>query len=227
MDKKLLALTLAILVLTGGVVCAHRPSFPGQDVEEPIVISNPDVSQALYRELVSGQVDYYEFTVSPAGLNLFSQLLVPTRPDYKDFRPSLALLGPGLPTPDADLPLEVPPGFGAVIMEWEDKEIFFEPFTQTRYYMAREQRHPLAEGEWQLAVFHDQGQGGKYTLTVGEKEHWGWKDILRFPGMWFRTRWWYSPGQTVAIILALAVLLAICVRLLMRLLSKSKRGSAH
>lgn len=219
-DRKLLALTLAILVLTGGVVCAHRPIFPAPEIGEPITISNPDVSQALYRELVPGQVDYYEFIVTSPGLDSFLQLLVPTRTRYKDFRPSLALIGPGLPQAKVDMPLEVPAGFGAVIMDWEDKEIFFEPFTQTRYYKAREHRHSLAEGEWQLAVFHRQGQGGKYTLTVGEKEQWSWKDIFRFPGMWFKTRWWYSPAQTVLIILAVLILLVICARLLVRFLKK-------
>ncbi|HOC05913.1 MAG TPA: LPXTG cell wall anchor domain-containing protein [Bacillota bacterium] len=34
--------------------------------------------------------------------------------------------------------------------------------------------------------------------------------------MWFRTRWWYSPGQTIAIILGVLALIALLAWLLAR-----------
>lgn len=216
---KIIALTLLFLVLTGGVVCAHRPIFLARETVEPYTITKPEISQAIYRELIPGQVDYYRFTVSQGGLDFFTQLLVPARGPDRDFRPSLALLGPGLPPVEGNLPLAVPTGWGAVIMDWEDKGTFFEPFTQTRYYMAREQRRSLPQGEWQLAVFHPRGKGGRYTLTLGEEEQWSWKDIFRFQGMWLRTRWWYSPSQTVVIILAGLGLVSLAIWLAVRYLA--------
>ena len=115
----------------------------------------------------------------------------------------MVLIGPGLPWVDLDqFPFEKPQGTGAIVVPWEDKEVFFEPFTQTRYFMAQEFRRNLQAGTWWLAVYSPQGQGGKYTLAVGESERWGWRDLFAFPGMWFRTRWWYNPGQTIAMMLA-------------------------
>lgn len=220
MVAKVPALTLLILVLAGGVACAHRPVFLSPETEDPYTVSQPEISQAIYRELVPGQVDYYRLTVPQQGLDLFTQLLVPTRGQEQDFRPSLALLGPGLPPARGELPLAIPEGSGAVIMDWEDKGIFFEPFTQTRYDMARELRRSLPGGEWQLAVFHPQGHGGRYTLTLGEEERWSLKDIIRFPNMWLRTRWWYNPLQTVAILVAGLFLMALAIRLAVRFLGR-------
>jgi len=172
-------------------------------LDRSIFIPDPDISWAIYSELGAGEVQYYEFDVPAGGLDFFAQLLVPTRPQYKLFRPTMALIGPDLPGLSAtDYPFDIPAESGAVILPWQEKEVFFEPFTQTRYYMAQELRRAVPEGKWWLAVYHDEGKEGKYTLAVGEKEEWGLKDIIAFPSMWFNTRWWYSPGQTIALILA-------------------------
>lgn len=192
-----------LLILMAGVVGAHRPLFVEQEtsIEQPEIIPDPDVSWAVYAELEPGEdVDYYQFTVPEGGLEFFTQLLVPHRREFADFQPTVALIGAGLPSIESEVPFAVPQDTGAVTIPWQDKEIFFEPFTQTRYYMAQEFRKHLEAGTWYLAVYHPQGDGGKYTLAVGEREDWAWQDIFAFPGMWFRTRWWYSPGQTIAIL---------------------------
>lgn len=201
---------ITLLLLFSGVVCAHRPIFVVDS--DPVKLANPDISWAIYSDLEGGEVDYYQFQVSEQGLDFFTQLLVPTRKEYEDFRPTVALIGPGLPSaPNQELPFTIPQGSGAIVLPWQQKQVFFEPFTQTRYYMAEEMRRNLSPGTWRLAVYHPQNQGGKYTLTVGEREEWSWKDILSFPVMWFKTRWWYSPGQTIAIMLAGITLLALVI----------------
>jgi len=222
---KVVVLILILIVIFAIPVSAHRPIFlepENAQADKPYPISDPDISWAVYQELQPGKVDYYEISVPSAGLSFFAQLLVPTRPQYQGFRPNLALIGPDLPQPQEDLPVEVPRGYGAVLIPWEDKEVFFEPFTQTRYYMAKEVRRPLSQGNWQLAVYHPEGQGGKYTLAVGEKERWSWKDIFLFQAMWFKTRWWYSPGQTIALITAglagVALAASLAIKILQRLL---------
>ena len=195
--------TLLLLVVLAGPVCAHRPLFvekANNQLDNPVIIPDPDISWAVYAELTQGTVDYYEFDIPSGGQQLFAQLLVPMRPQFSNFRPTLALIGSGLPLVDS-VPFDQPQGKGAIVLPWEDKKEFFEPFTQTRYYMAQEFRQNLPQGTWWLAVYNPQ-QGGKYTLAVGEREVWGWRDLFAFPGIWYRTRWWYNPGQTIAIIAA-------------------------
>lgn len=218
MLKPLLVLTLVLLVLVGGSASAHRPLFVETEntgPDRPVAIPNPQISWAVYARLASGMTEYYEFSVPEEGMELFAQLLVPA-PAPVDFRPSLVLIGPGLDPADPGVPVEIPPGMGAVVLPWQEKELFFEPFTQTRYHMAEELRTDLAQRKFLLAIFEPQGKGGKYTLAVGEEERWSWRDIFAFPGIWLRTRWWYSPGQTAAIILAAAAALALATYLLIR-----------
>lgn len=222
MRKTIVILVLTMLIFPGNVL-AHRPIFVQVEAsaEDPVTISAPDISWAIYADLKAGDVDYYEFQVPEQGLDFFAQLLVPTRPEYKDFRPVLALIGQDLPQVDAkELPISLPPEAGVLILPWQDKEIFFEPFTQTRYYMAEEMRRKLRAGTWQLAIYHPQGKRGKYTLAVGEREKWGWQEALAFPGIWFRTRWWYSPGQTIAILGAMLAALVLVFWLFKRKLGK-------
>ena len=207
-----------LLVLLSGKLSAHHPQFIRTDISElenARTISEPAISRAIYAELAPGKVHYYRFVILE-DQEFFAQMLVPVRPRYKDFRPTLALIGPGLPT--EEVPFALPSDTGAIILPWEDKEVSFEPFPQTRYYMAQEFRRSLPAGTWNLAVYQPEGKGGKYTLSVGEKEQWKIKDILAFPAMWLRTRWWYSPGQTIAIILAAPAVAALLVWLLLRIL---------
>ncbi|HPZ90683.1 MAG TPA: hypothetical protein PLL81_04935 [Bacillota bacterium] len=212
----LILLSAGILLLLGGPVCAHRPVFP--QAREPYDIPDPAISLAIYRELGAGQVDYFRFSVPRQGMEFACQLMVPARSRSKDFRPVLVLIGPGLPDPGPEIPVAVPPGLGAEAEEWWDGGKFFEPFTQTSYRMGPKVRRHLPAGEWQLAVYHPPGTGGKYTLAVGERESWGWRDLLRFPGLWLRIRWWYNPGQTVAAILAGLALAAFSARRLAKFL---------
>ncbi len=209
-----------LLIILSGKLSAHRPLFIKTDntqLENARAIPDPEISRAIYAELAPGKAHFYQFVLME-DQEFFAQMLVPARPRYKDFQPTLALIGPGLPVPAAEIPFALPPNTGALILPWEDKEVFFEPFTQTRYYMARELRRSLPAGTWTLAVYQPEGKGGKYTLAAGEKEQWGVQDILAFPAIWFRTRWWYSPGQTIAIILAAPALAALLSWLLLRIL---------
>lgn len=211
------ALVLFVLCLSGKTL-AHHPQFVKTDIsrlEDARIVSDPTTSQAIYATLAQGKVHYYQLETTE-DQEIFVQMLIPFRPPNKDFRPRVALIGPGLPEPDGDVPFTIPQDSGALIFPWEDKEVFFEPFSQTRYYMAKEIRRSLPSGNWYVAVYHPEGKVGRYTLTIGEKDRWGVKEVLSFPAMWFRTRWWYSPGQTIAIILGVAALIALLTWLVKR-----------
>src|SRR5690554_3079952 len=108
---------ITLLLLFSGVVCAHRPIFVQPADSDPVKLANPDISWAIYADLKGGEVDYYQFQVSEQGLDFFTQLLVPTRKEYEDFRPTLALIGPGLPSvADQELPFTIPQDAGAIVL---------------------------------------------------------------------------------------------------------------
>lgn len=60
-------------------------------------------------------VDWYALAVQP-GAPLRVRLAIPRLERLASFRPSLAIVGPGLPPAPAGLPFAVPPGQGAIVM---------------------------------------------------------------------------------------------------------------
>ena len=90
----------------------------------------------------------------------------------------MALMGPGLPEADlprADLPAQVarPQGTGALVFPPTPgpAPTFFEPFSRTSYWDRQEERVPLtADGPYTVAVWHPEGQVGRYVFVVGDRE---------------------------------------------------------
>ncbi|MDH4208976.1 MAG: hypothetical protein OEV76_08875, partial [Anaerolineae bacterium] len=51
---------------------------------------------------------------------------------------------------------------------------FFEPFSRTSYWDRQEERVSLpADGRYVVAVWHPEGQVGRYVFVVGDKERLG------------------------------------------------------
>lgn len=211
-------LLFGAITLLPSMVVAHRPIFvelPNNRQEDAQPIPNPAVSWAIYAELGPNEVHWYWFDVPPAGQEIFVQMTVPNRSGHRGFDPWFALVGEAFPAQQG-LPFALPRGMGADVAAGAGAEDFFEPFTQTRYLLRQEYRRNLAGGSYYIAVYHPQGKQGKYALTVGEQEDWDWHDLLRFPLIWLRVRWWYSPAQTVAVIAVMAALAAALVWLIFR-----------
>ena len=178
--KMRIALTLA-LTLTGIAVVpalAHRPYFEEQDIESdaPWSVDDPTISTALYATLESADdVDYYTFD-GKRGQEILLELTIPQIEGQDEFAPSMALMGPGLSA--GDLPgrviqpeetgsLLIPPPPGAA-------PTFFEPFSRTSYWERQEQRITLpSDGRYVVAVWHPDGQVGRYTFVIGDKERLG------------------------------------------------------
>jgi hypothetical protein len=196
----LLSLVLGLLLAATLVspVVAHQPFFEEEDIEagDPWEIEDPSISTALYATLDSrSDVDYYAFG-GLTGQVILLEVTIPQIEGQEDFAPTMALMGPGLP--DADLPdqIDVPDGEGVLVIEppLGPAPTFYEPFSRTSYWERQEQRVTLPTGgQYTVAVWHPDGEVGRYTFVIGEKEKLG--GDLAFP---FKMRGYWTPVEVTA-----------------------------
>jgi len=187
---------------------AHRPMFAkgNNSYDTAYDVEDYELSIAIYGSLTQGTRNYYEID-GKAGDKLFCQLLVPKNESIENFTPSLAIIGPGLPKTQEKPPMELPEGYGFVMIDFEKTKDFFEPFTQTSYIMGKEVRVELPRtAKYFIEVHNNNSQGGRYALAVGEREEWGIREIIKFPIYWLRVRLWYSIWSTLLIFLAILAL---------------------
>lgn len=137
---------------------------------------DPSTSEAI-------EVDVYQFNIS-GPTRIYVQALVPACPVYAAFRPSFAIVGPGLPVPEAQLPFELPEGYGAIIVadydppqEWP---IFYEPFSNKRYHDGPLFDQTLSTpGTYYVVYWDPAGTGGDCVAVLGYVEIWRFWDIIR------------------------------------------------
>lgn len=184
----LLALTLGAAV--GGVrpADAHQPHFNVNgtpDPTRPYILKNLDVSQVVYGTLGKpGRIDYYQMTV-PDGFVADVQIVVPAVPACAQFRPVLAVSGPGMAaeaTPGmaatpmvAATPIATPVASPVAAGNWQVLQLdhwgtFFEPFTRTTYATGPHLTGHLAGGTYLLAVYAPSSRIGTYGLSLGGSE---------------------------------------------------------
>lgn len=190
----LLAVTAAILSVA--TASAHKPSYSdGQfsQKENAWFIQDIDISIVLYHQVTCEAPEIWmSFETEDPG-EIFFQLGVPVIERLSDYRPSIALLAPGLPKPDEALPFDVPSHLGAHIFHTEDldqPQDFFEPFTQTSSWILFEETVDLPEaGRGYLVAFHPLRETGKLWVAVGETEQFGAED-------WASATDWFVATQT-------------------------------
>jgi hypothetical protein len=198
-----MVLGLSLLALAVTPALAHQPYFEEEDIraEDPWKIKDPTISTALYATLEwPDDVDYYAFEGLEREVILL-QLTIPQIEGQEEFAPTMALIGPGLP--DAGLNLDglpasvpVPEGMGAVIIEPPPgpAPTFYEPFSRTSYWERQEQRVTLPTGgQYVVVVWHPDGELGRYTFVIGEKEKLG--GDLAFP---IKMRSYWTPVEAPA-----------------------------
>jgi hypothetical protein len=182
---------LVILAVTPAL--AHQPFFEGEDISaaQPWQIDDPSISTALYATLDSpGDVDYYSFEGLAREVILL-ELTIPQIEGQEDFAPTMALIGPGLPVPDLPSAIARESGTGAFVIEPPPgpAPTFYEPFSRTSYWERQEQRVTLpAGGRYIVAIWHPEGEVGRYTFVIGEKEVFG--GDLAFP---LKMRSYWTP----------------------------------
>ena len=167
---------------------AHRPIFTEDKATGPdtaIPIKDPQISQVVYREIAKDSSQVWLTFEAPKDSKLFVQIGVPAIDRLKDFRPAMAIVGPGLP--DNDPPFALPKDAGAKVMlskEVSKPRFFHEHFTNTDSWILRGETVTLPRaGRYYLVGYSPDKQIGKLWLSVGKTESFSLEDLKDFP-MW-------------------------------------------
>lgn len=172
-----LALVIDVFIPAPGH--AHRPTISDGrfgSAESAFLIDDLAISIAVYHEVTCAAPELWLAFDARAGDELYLQLGVPLLDRLAGFRPSVALLGPGLPEPADDLPFDIPeqPGqeLGAIVFhssEVEEPAVFLEEFTGTRSWILRHARQYLSrEGRYYLVAWNPAATTGTLWLATGE-----------------------------------------------------------
>jgi hypothetical protein len=199
MKKRTVAgLVLLLLALSVVPASAHRPYFEEADITpaKPWQVDDPTISTAVYATLdVPEDVDYYAFD-GRKGQAILISMTIPQIAGQELFAPEMALLGPGLTA--GELPARVENAAGAGTLSIPalagPAKTFYEPFSRTSYWERQEQRVTLpADGRYVVAVWHAEGQVGRYTFVIGDKERLGGDPAF---GRKLRAFWMPVPTPT-------------------------------
>ena len=149
---------LFVLFLSICAVAAHQPRVDvgtNTTVSNPIIVENPEISQAFYGKL-KGNPDYYQIT-SDKPFELYLNLLVPASPG----------LGGSLPS------LQVTDSSGKIILTLNGTTStwtpYFEEFGGDYYLKGPEATKNVPAGTYNIKVFNANNQG-KYSLAIGKIE---------------------------------------------------------
>jgi len=153
MKFKVLFFILVILCLLG-VVVAHQPRLAPSNapIDNPIIIKNPEISQAFYGQL-EGKPVYYMIE-SPKSFRLYVNILVPDNPGE-----------------DKLVSAKIIDDKGKTIKELgpDNWKPYFEEFGGDYYLKGPEFNETLPAGKYYIMVFNKENQG-KYALAVGDIE---------------------------------------------------------
>jgi len=200
----LLALLAAILSVPGQA-SAHLPIYESGGNTFATAFKIPDISTSygIFAQfdphgVFGPAVQYYRFD-GVQGREFYCSLSIPSLDYLKRFAPDLALVGPGLPTPDAenvslleDRGIALPAGDGMMrwVYEGANNSILpsetpnhgdFEPFTQTVLWARQEVTMQLPA----TGVF--------YVLVIGHKVHISPSDMVIVSGN--EMKYVLAPGR--------------------------------
>ena len=106
---KLAVISGVLFMLLCTAAQAHRPIFSEKAATDPntaVLISQPAISQVIYRELTEEAKEVWLAFDANEGFGLFIQIGVPVLDHLKEFRPAMLVIGTGLP---AEIGLEREP----------------------------------------------------------------------------------------------------------------------
>lgn len=177
------ALALGLMAISPGAA-AHVPYIEGVDYPdgEPLRLTNVAQSKAFYGYLDANEIDVFELDVTEP-VRIHVSTLIPFCREYAFFDVNFALIGPGLPKPSADIPVEVPSGYGAIVhiaefANWADRPFMYEMFSDRRYFEGRSySRQVETTGIYRFVIWHQGGRPGDYVAIVGRAEQFALADM--------------------------------------------------
>lgn len=161
----------------GTPAVAHVPYFEDTDLsdDKPFVIRDIEQSKAIYAYLESADdQDAYLLVVSEP-VRIYVKVIIPYCESYSDFRPSFALIGPGLPAPETGLPFDVPQGHGAIVLHdppaGASRPSMYEFFSDQFYYEGPVLDMDVTQtGNYRVIYWQPDGERGDYVAIVGRRE---------------------------------------------------------
>lgn len=149
---------LLILFLSICAVSAHQPRLEvgvNSSMSNPIVVQNPEISQAFYGNL-NGQQDYYKIT-SDKPFKLYVNLLVPQ--------------SPGISSDFVSAQITNSSGKTIALLNGTNSEWMpiFEEFGGDYYLQGPEFTQNVPAGTYYIRIFNANNTG-KYSLAVGDIE---------------------------------------------------------
>jgi hypothetical protein len=161
--------------LCGSAAFAHQPDFaqPGQSAyDTAYVLPDTRVSRVVYTDSACPAAPQVVTFDGQDGEQLFFQLGLPALDPLTTYRPTIALVGPGLPD-STEVPIGLPNGSGALVFSSASgqKTDFFEPFSKTTSWILVERRETLpATGRYYLVIWEPSSHAGRYWVATGEEE---------------------------------------------------------
>ncbi|MHA2378206.1 MAG: hypothetical protein ACXADS_02945 [Candidatus Thorarchaeota archaeon] len=205
MKLRLLTLlaSIALIGLLTISVSAHVPVAPepGETLDTAVKIENPTKSWVIYSDLHEGAEPHYFHFEIEQGARIRLKLMIPINHDPSEFRPVMALMGPGL-TNEGVAPsyLETPESGGVVIVESGTPNPEYEGFTPTSFLaMAAVDITAPEAGAYYLAVY-EPSSGGRFAVAVGYIESFGLDEWLLVPFSVMIIHQW--NGQSLLVILS-------------------------
>ena len=164
----------------------HRPTMSdgsAVDADHAIEFQDVQISRVVYHEVTKEASRVWITFEVDQPQELFLQIGVPVLDRLRKYRPTLALIGPGLT--DLRLPFKFPSGLGGLTLDTRDIEKpkkFYEPFTGTSSWILTERDVQLPEaGRYYVVAYDPGGKPGKLWAALGRKEVWEAKDMLKMP----------------------------------------------
>jgi hypothetical protein len=180
---------LATISLWTSLFVTHIPYFSDNSEHEPdhaVLIKNVDLSQVFYHEVTDQFPSLWMAFEGREGQQVSFRIGIPKIENFKFFRPTIALVGPGFPP--VVLPFDIPTGLGGRVFptDKDEPEEFHEPFSSTDSWMFRKIRVALPQsGRYYLIAYSPLHENGKLWVAVGEKERFSPLQIARLP-FWIR-----------------------------------------
>lgn len=181
-----LAIATAVVLLHGQAVYAHVPYFEQQDLsaDAPFLIEDIEQSKAIYAYLDSAEDVDVLLLIVREPVRIYAKTIIPYCREYRDFRPSFALTGPGLPEPGDGFPPAREPGHGRILRHDEPdgatRPSMYEFFSNQFYFEGPILDINVTEpGNYWLWFWDDSDAVGDYVAIVGKREVFSVEDIRR------------------------------------------------
>jgi len=157
---------LCTMLLFFGFSFAHQPRIvfdASHTQENPILVTNPEISQAFYGNL-HGQADVYHIQMT-SGFLLYVNIVVPELSGQR-----------------TDFIVDIIKGNDAVYTRMDGTRAkrtpFYEEFAGDNYLKGPEREQEVSAGEYTIKVSNPDNQG-KYSLAIGKIESFPPNEILK------------------------------------------------